>query len=129
MERIRMHTSIVSVALAGSMFALGCASFPIPTQDLTQAQAKTQSATDLGAANQPNAELHLSLAKELMAQANAAMKDGNNERADGLLLRATSDADLAIALVRYKTAATGAKKAVEQSNAQTVVNANQGAVQ
>jgi hypothetical protein len=57
------------------------------------------------------------------------MKDGDNEHADSLLLRARSDAELAIALTRYQTATTDAQKAIVQSNAQRATNSNQGATQ
>jgi hypothetical protein len=129
MERIRMQRSIISLAFAASAVAFGCASFPVPVNDVALAKSSAQRATDVGAATQPNAQLHLELAKELMAQADAAMKDGDNARADGLLLRAIADADLAVAMVKDKSAKTGAQKAIQDSNAQTIVNANQGAVQ
>jgi hypothetical protein len=127
---IRMHTSIISAALAASCLVLGCAaSFPPPTQNLAQAQSATRSAIELGAENQPNAQLHVALSRELMAQATLAMNNGDNERADGLLNRAKSDAELAIALMRDSAAKTGALNATEQSNKQQTVNLNQGAVQ
>jgi hypothetical protein len=130
MERTAMHKSKVPLTLAISWLAIGCAaSFPPPTQDLAQAQAAERGAVELGAAKLPRAQLHLELAREQMTQATAAMKQGNNADADALLLRATSDAELAIALTRDQTAKTGAQTAVEQINAQTTVNANQGAVQ
>ncbi len=123
-----MHTSISPVALAASWLALGCAaSFPVPTQDQAQAQAAERSAVELGAASQPNAQLHLQLAREQMSQASVAIKDGDNARADALLLRARSDAELAIALTRDQSAKTGAQNATDQSNAQRTTNANQGA--
>jgi hypothetical protein len=126
----RMHMSIIPAALAASWLVIGCAaSFPPPTQDLAQAQSATRSAIELGAAKQPNAQLHVELARELMAQATLAMNEGHNERADGLILRAKSDAELAISLMRDSTAKTGAQSAAEQSNAQQIVNVNQGAVQ
>jgi Domain of unknown function (DUF4398) len=124
-----MHRSMTTV-LAASFVALGCgASFPVPTQPLADAESAERSATELGAANQPKAQLHLQLAHEQIAQAGVAMKDGDNERADGLLRRARSDAELAIALTRDQTAHTDAVKATVQSNAQQTVNANQGAAQ
>jgi len=46
-----------------------------------------------------------------------------------LLLRAKSDAELAIALTRDQSAKTEAQKATVQSNTQRVTNANQGATQ
>jgi hypothetical protein len=128
MERNRMHTSIIAVILAASGFALGCGgSFPVPTQDLAEAQSAERSAVELGAPSHPDAQLHLALAREQIAQAGVAVKDGDNARADALLRRARSDAELAIALTRDQSAKTGAIKATEQSNAQTTTNANQGA--
>jgi hypothetical protein len=129
-ERLRMHTSIIPLALAASWLAFGCAaSFPVPTQDQAQAVAAERSAVELGAANQPNAQLHLQLAREQMVLASAAIKDGDNGRADALFLRARSDAELAIALTRDQSAKTEAVKATEQSNAQRMTNVNQGAAQ
>jgi hypothetical protein len=124
-----MHRSMIMV-LTASFIGLGCGgSFPPPTQGLADAQSAERSATELGAASQPKAQLHLQLAHEQIGQATVAMKDGENERADSLLRRARSDAELAIALTRDQTAKTDATKATVQSNAQQTVNANQGAAQ
>ena len=124
-----MHRSMTTV-LAASFVALGCgASFPVPAQPLADAESAERSATELGAANQPKAQLHLQLAREQITRASAAMKDGDNERADYLLRRARSDAELAIALTRDQSAKTDSQKATDQSNAQRVTNANQGAAQ
>jgi hypothetical protein len=130
MEPNRMHVTIIPLALAASAIVLGCGgSFPAPTQDLAAAQSAERSAAELGAANQPQAQLHLELAREQMTQARAAMKDGDNEHADSLLIRARSDAELAIALTRDQSAKTDAQKATVQSNAQRSTNLNQGATQ
>ncbi|MGO9839360.1 MAG: DUF4398 domain-containing protein [Polyangiaceae bacterium] len=124
-----MHISIIPLALTASWVVLGCGgSYPVPTQDLADTQSAERSAVELGAANQPKAQLHLQLAREQMALATTAMRDGDNERADALLRRAKSDAELAIALTRDQSAKTEAQKATDQSNAQQVTNANQGAV-
>lgn len=126
-----MHRSTATLTLlTASFITFGCGgTFPVPTQSLADAQAAERSATELGAANQPKAQLHLSLAHEQIGQANVAIKDGDNERADSLLRRARSDAELAIALTRDQTAKSDATKAIIQSNAQQTVNANQGATQ
>jgi hypothetical protein len=116
--------------LTMSLAVLGCATtYPVPTQSLADAQSAERSASELGAANQPKAQLHLQLAHEQIVQASAAMKDGDNQRAGALLLRARSDAELAIALTRDQGARTEAQKAVDQSNTQRTTNANQGASQ
>jgi hypothetical protein len=122
-----MHTSMIPLVTASlfASFALACgASYAVPAQSLADAQSAERSAAELGAAGQPKAQLHLQLAHEQIAQATAAMKEGENERADGLLLRARSDAELAIALTRDQTAQTDAQKATVQSKAQQTTNAN-----
>jgi Domain of unknown function (DUF4398) len=125
-----MGLSNMLMAATASALALACGgSFPPPTQDLAAAQAAERSAIELGAAGQPQAQLHLALAQEQMTKARTAMKDGDNERADGLLLRARSDAELAIALTRDQSAKTEAQKATVQSNTQKTINVNQGATQ
>jgi hypothetical protein len=123
-----MHRSMIPVALAASWAVLGCGgSYPVPTQHLADTQSAERSAVELGAANQPNARLYLQLAHDQMALATTALRDGDNERADSLLRRARADAELAIALTRDQSAKTDALKATDQSNAQQVTNANQGA--
>ena len=124
-----MHATIL-ISLATSSLILGCGgTFPAPTQNLAAAEAAERGAVELGAASQPQAQLHLELAREQMTQARSAMKGGDNERADGLLLRARADAELAIALTRDQSAKTDAQKATVQSNAQRSTNLNQGAAQ
>jgi len=122
-----MHTSmipLVTASLLASLVSACGASYPVPSQSLADAQSAERSAAELGAAGQPKAQLHLQLAHEQIAKATAAMKDGENERADGLLLRARSDAELAIALTRDQTAQSDAQKAAVQSKAQDTTNAN-----
>ncbi len=120
-----MHRSLTAI-IGASFIALGCGgTYPVPTQPLADAQSAERSATELGAASQPRAQLHLQLAHEQIVQANAAMKDGDNQRAESLLVRARSYAELAIALTRDQAAKTDATKATVQSNAQQTVNANQ----
>jgi len=108
--------------------ACGCGiSYAVPSQQLAEAQAAERSATELGAASEPNAQLHLQLAHEQIVKANAAIHDGDNESATRMLSRARSDAELAIALTREATAKIEVQKALTQSNNQRVTNANQGA--
>ncbi|HLK39715.1 MAG TPA: DUF4398 domain-containing protein [Polyangiaceae bacterium] len=113
--------------VATSWLVLGCgATYPAPTQPLADTESAERSATELGAANQPKAQLHLQLAHEQLLRAKAAMKSGDNESATALLLRARSDAELAIALTREEAAKAGAQTATDQSNTQQLKNATQG---
>lgn len=122
-----MKRSIL-LRITTAAFVAGCgASYAAPAQHLADAQSAERSATELGAANQPKAQLHLQLAHEQIEAAKGAIRDGNNEGADRLLARARSDAELAIALTRAEGAKAGEQSAATQSNNQRSTNANQGA--
>jgi hypothetical protein len=124
-----MRTLIVSfVATALSM--LGCGgSYPVPTQAMADAESAERSATELGAANDPQGQLHLKLADEQLGQAKRAVAHDENERAASLLVRSKADSELAIAIARAQNAKVEAQKASDQLNAQGSTNAAQGARQ
>jgi hypothetical protein len=127
-----MIASIVSRSTTSAFvlasLVLGCGGgMAAPTQRLANEQSAERSAVELGAPNLPQAQLHLQLAREQAVAANGAIRDGNNEMADRLLARATSDAELAIALTREENAKVAAQKASTQSNNQQITNANTNA--
>jgi len=118
---------LIAVA-AGSLLALGCAGYAPPTQQMTDAQAASRAATELGAQKNPKAQLHLKFAAEQIRQAKSAMDDDDdNERATRLLMRANADAELALAFTRQEQAMLEADKAVDRSNAQSSTIKEQGA--
>ncbi len=109
-------------------FAAACgASFAPPTQRLADAQSAERSASELGANSVPAAQLSLKLAQDQIAQAQKAITDGDNVRADSLLIRAKADAELAIAQAREKGAKIEVDKAASDSAAQKATNVGQGA--
>jgi hypothetical protein len=121
---------IVTTIATTWLLASGCAaSYPRPTQQLADVESANRSATELGAQENPKAQLHLKLAEEQIKLAKSAMKDDDNEHATSLLMRAKADAELAVALTRENAAMTQADHAVDQSNSQRSTNAEQGAVQ
>jgi hypothetical protein len=125
---ILMTKSIPVFAMIASLaFACG-ASFPPPTQRLADAQSAERSATELGATDEPAAKLSVKLAQEQIALAQKAMAEGDNQRADTLLVRARADAELAVAQAREKKARIETEKAVADSAAQKATNIGQGAV-
>ncbi|MEY4581538.1 MAG: hypothetical protein RL701_6241 [Pseudomonadota bacterium] len=87
----------------GLVFASGCASSPQPTERLVSAQAAMRAAQEVGANGNPQAKLHAQLAREELERAKKLIEDGDNERAERLLLRATADAELAVAVTREGT--------------------------
>jgi hypothetical protein len=91
------------LALAGGL--IGCGSSMQPATDrLASTDAAIRSARELGAEQDPQAALHLKLADEQVAQARHLMREGENKRADFVLQRASSDAELAVVLTREKNA-------------------------
>jgi hypothetical protein len=95
-----MPSTIRFFAFSGVLLATGCASFPTPTDSMATAIASVRVAEEEGAASVPQAALKLQLAREEIIQAQALLADGENEDAHYQALRASNDADLAIALVR-----------------------------
>ena len=106
------RTMILIVGVA--LLSFGCgASFPVPTQKLADAEAAQRSARELGADKKTAAQLNLKLADEEIESAKVQMKAGENKRADYTLLRAKTDAELAIALAREVDAKAETAKTVE----------------
>ena len=118
-----MKKTIVSVILISCVWACG-ASVPVPTQRMADAESAERSARELGAATKSSAQLNLKLADEQIAQAKSAMKEGDNERAEYILIRARADAELALSLAREEDAKASATTATNASNAETNANAN-----
>ena len=124
-----MHRTIFSVVIVAP-FVWACgATFPPPTQRMADAQSAERSATELGANNVPAAKLSLKLAHGQIAQAQRDMTNGENERADSLLIRAKADAELAIAQAREQGARVAGQRAFDDAASQKATNAGQGAVQ
>ena len=105
------------------------AGYAVPTQRMADAQAAQRSAKELGADKIPEAQLHLRLAEEEIAKADASIKESDNRRADFILVRAKADAELALAIAKEKKSMNDAQAAAQQAAAQTNNNAemNQGA--
>jgi len=106
-----MRTPMIVAALL--LVACG-SSLPPPSDRLASAEAAARSAHELGADREPKAQLHLKLASEQIDQAKKLMADGDNKRADLILQRANSDAELAVMLAKENTAKGDAEKAQEK---------------
>ena len=105
-----MKKSFLLVAIPA--FAWGCGgTFPEPTQRMADAESAVRSARELGAATKTEAQLNLKLADDQIATAKMAIRNGDNERADLLLVRAKADAELSLALAREHDAINESQKA------------------
>jgi sRNA-binding protein len=96
---------------------------------LIDAQSAERSAQELGAGDEPKAQLSLKRARDQIAAAEEAIAEGENRTADALLIRARADAELALAQARETDAQLSLKEAEHESAQQKKVNKGQGAVQ
>jgi|JI10StandDraft_1071094.scaffolds.fasta_scaffold568954_1 hypothetical protein len=78
-------------------------------------QAAIRSASEVGAERDPVAALHLQYAREQFTQAEGLSRDGEGTRAERVLARAESDAELAMALTRRGVSQRAAVNAERQA--------------
>jgi hypothetical protein len=104
----------------GAVIALGwcaaCGSSSVPTPAVTDAKSQIAAAEAVGAQNNPQAALHLKLAKDQTQAAESAIRDGDNDKARLLLDRARVDAELALVLTRQASAQAEAQQAILRVN-------------
>jgi hypothetical protein len=91
-------SAICLMIAVGSASVAGCASSPPLRTDASNSGIRA--AEEVGAASVPRAALHLQMAKEELQRAKGLALKGDKEEADSMLLRAESDAELAVALSR-----------------------------
>ena len=91
--------------------AVGCGGSSVTSRDAASAQSAVRGAVEAGAERDPDAALHLKIARDQIARAQAALRDDEEEQAAMLLDRAELDAELAIALTRRTKAIQSARNA------------------
>jgi hypothetical protein len=92
---------------------------------MADSESAVRAAQEVGGQNEPQAALHLKLAQEQIDQAKQLVADGDNQRADFVLMRADADAELAVSLAREATARAAAKQAQDQLAQLKAQSANQ----
>ena len=107
----RIGTVLFAVAVVATAIAAGCASVPLRTEAATSG---IRAADEVGAADVPQASLHLQLAREELKRANGLAAEGEREQAVSMLSRAEVDAELALALSREDAEKLEARAAMEQ---------------
>ncbi|HEY2405362.1 MAG TPA: DUF4398 domain-containing protein [Polyangiaceae bacterium] len=99
---------------ACALTAMACGGAAVPQDALTAAQADVKGAEVGGAAENPQAMLHLKLAKDQIDEAQKLIKDNDNEQAARTLDRAQADAELALSLAKAAKAQGEASEASDQ---------------
>jgi uncharacterized protein DUF4398 len=111
------HWSVCMMFGAASFLASCGGGYPEPRNQLTASESAVRAAEVAGAQNSPQSALHLKRAREQIENARGLIEEGENERAEWVLRRAQSDADLALSLASEETQrkkATEAKEELEQ---------------
>ncbi|WP_394822617.1 DUF4398 domain-containing protein [Pendulispora albinea] len=111
------HIASIAAAATALSLMVGCGSYPAPNDKLVNSQASLRAAQEVGAQTDSQGALHMRLAQEQIEKAKQLMADGDNKRAEFLLLRAEADAELAVALARQQSARNEAQQALEQLKA------------
>jgi hypothetical protein len=109
MQNIRSWSIAAGLAIA----VMGCGGAPRPEARLASSEGAIRGAQEAGADQVPDATLHVKLAEEQRQKALDLIKDGDNHRAEMMLARSESDAELAVALTRAATARAVAAKSSE----------------
>ena len=105
-----MSQARVFAFLAAAGLCAACGGAPRPNNQLADTQAALRAAKEVGADEDPQAQLHQKLATEQIELAEKSMKKGDNERASRLLSRAKADAELALVLARRANVATDVRR-------------------
>lgn len=106
--------------ISGAVLALcACGSSDVPAKQLAESEAAIRAASEVGAKDNPQAALHLKLARDRYDQAQVLSKEGEQESAKVLLEKAEVDAELALALTRKEQAAERAEQAKRRTTPAT----------
>jgi hypothetical protein len=100
-----------------AIIATACGGAAVPQEQLTAAQAAIRAAEVGGDPGDPQAGLLVKKAKDQVAEAKKLIENGENHRAEMMLLRAEADAELALALAQElatKNEAAAAQKQVQE---------------
>lgn len=99
---------IRKILCAGTLLGVAAVSTacatPLPAERVAAPRAAMRAAAELGAYDNPRAALHLKYAQDQVARADALLKDGDDDEAAWVLLKADADAELAVTLAKEQKA-------------------------
>jgi hypothetical protein len=110
----------VWIPIAAFVFQGACATtnaepvVAVPSLGAEDSAGAIRAAEEVGAAHNPEAALHLQLAKEQFEHARKLTSADDQPKSTRLLIRARADADLALALTRASTEKLEAQAALEK---------------
>ena len=105
--------AILAGSLLTGLFIAGCGSSSVVV-DEESTTSSIRAAEEVGATDISTASLYLQLAKEELVKAQTFAENGEKEKAESMLLRASADGELAVALSRSDTDKREAADAIER---------------
>lgn len=105
--------AILAWILLAGLFIVGCGSNAVVV-DEELSTSSIRAAEEVGAGDISSASLYLQLAKEELVKAQSFAENGDKEKAESMLLRASADGELAVALSRSETDKREAADAMER---------------
>ncbi len=107
-------TSLHLLGTAPLVLGLACGGASLPAPKVTEAESAVSAADAVGAENNPQAALHLKMARDQLAEARKMVEDGKEDEARLVLEGAEADANLALMLTREADAQARAREAQKQ---------------
>lgn len=105
--------AILAGSLFTGLFIAGCGSNAVVVDEETSTSS-IRAAEEVGASDISSASLYLQLAKEELVKAQTFAENGDKEKAESMLLRASADGELAVALSRSETDKRESADAIER---------------
>jgi len=90
---------------------VACGGSSLPPAKVGDTQSSISAAAAVGADQNPQAALHLKMARDQLAEAQSLMTNGKNDEAKLVLERADADAEVALMITREAQASESVKKA------------------
>ena len=110
-----------SSGLLAALLLAACGGAGVPTGKMANAKATIRGAEEVGAEQNPQAALHLKMARDQVARAERLIKEDENEKAALTLNQAQVDAELSLAMAREakeRQAAEQAKARIQELRSQ-----------
>ncbi len=107
-------TTLHLLGTAPFVACLACGGASLPPPKVTEAESAVSAADAVGAENQPQAALHLKMARDQLARAKNMIENGDEDEARLVLDGAEADANLALMLTRESQAKANAEQAQKE---------------
>lgn len=109
----QMNIAILAGCVLFAVALTSCGSGPVVVNNEAPTSA-IRAAEEVGAEKVPSASLYLQLAKEELEKAKTLALQGEKDQSESMLLRAQTDAELAVALSRADVDKKEAEQALEK---------------